>query len=304
MAERRYYNVAGHSFSVEAEEALFRLMTNYEPFLIPASEAGETLFDLTVGEVDFTGERTHVFTDTSDDDMPRIEVYRIGTDWLFQVAMYKAAEVSCRMRLTEDMHVARLQIEDSTTRFGIDNACMLLYAFTTAKRHTLEMHAAVVVRPGEKEDLGYLFLGKSGTGKSTHAIQWMEAFDDARLLNDDNPILRLLDNGEVRVYGSPWSGKTPCYRNEEAPVAALVQLAQAPHNEIKRLKMTQAYPYVLASVSGLKVLPEMMDQIYESIAQLLELSPVYLLECLPNLDAAQLCAQTCSPSPCRTDKTL
>ena len=68
--------------------------------------------------------------------------------------------------------------------------------------------------------------------------------------------------------------------------------------------MTQAYPYVLASVSGLKVLPEMMDQIYESIAQLLELSPVYLLECLPNLDAAQLCAQTCSPSPCRTDKTL
>ena len=116
--------------------------------------------------------------------------------------------------------------------------------------------------------------------------------------------MRICEDGEVRVYGSPWSGKTPCYRNEEAPVAALVQLAQAPHNEIKRLKMTQAYPYVLASVSGLKVLPEMMDQIYESIAQLLELSPVYLLECLPNLDAAQLCAQTCSPSPCRTDKTL
>ena len=122
-------------------------------------------------------------------------------------------------------------------------------------------------------------------------------------MNDDNPVVRIID-GKAYIYGSPWSGKTPCYRNEEAPVAALVQLAQAPHNEIKRLKMTQAYPYVLASVSGLKVLPEMMDQIYESIAQLLELSPVYLLECLPNLDAAQLCAQTCSPSPCRTDKIL
>ena len=298
MAERRYYNVAGHSFSVEAEEALFRLMTNYEPFLIPASEAGETLFDLTVGEVDLTGERTHVFTDTSDDDMPRIEVYRIGTDWLFQVAMYKAAEVSCRMRLTEDMHVARLQIEDSTTRFGIDNACMLLYAFTTAKRHTLEMHAAVVVRPGEKEDLGYLFLGKSGTGKSTHAIQWMQAFEDARLLNDDNPILRLLDNGEVRVYGSPWSGKTPCYINRNVRVGAIVKLTQAPHNEIRPLRLPEAYAYMLSSASGLKIVPEMMDALYDTISNLIQTVQVYGLECLPDNDAARVCyAGVTSPCP-------
>lgn len=47
--------------------------------------------------------------------------------------------------------------------------------------------------------------------------------------------------------------------------------------------------------SGLKILPDMMDRIYESIARLLELSPVYRLECLPNPDAARLCSQTCSP---------
>ena len=161
---------------MEAGEHLFALMTNYQPFRIGAEEAGETLFDLTVGSVPTEGEKTHVFTDTSDDDMPRIEVYRMATDWLFQVAMYKTADVACRLRVTEDMHLARLEMEDESTRFGIDNACMLLYAFTTAKRHTLEMHAAVVVRPGETEDLGYLFLGKSGTGKSTHACMWMDAF--------------------------------------------------------------------------------------------------------------------------------
>ena len=59
------------------------------------------------------------------------------------------------------------------------------------------------------------------------------------------------------------------------------------------LKMTQAYPYILASVSGLKLQPAMMDLLYESIAQLLERCRVYKLECLPNLEAAQLCAQTC-----------
>ena len=78
----------------------------------------------------------------------------------------------------------------------------------------------------------------------------------------------------------------------EVEVAALVQLAQAPENKMFPLRMTQAYPYILASVSGLKVLPEMMDTLYESIARLLELKPVYKLECLPNTDAAKLCRNT------------
>lgn len=138
-----------------------------------------------------------------------------------------------------------------------------------------------------------MFLGKSGTGKSTHSEQWLKAFPDAELLNDDNPVVRLLPDGSVRVYGSPWSGKTPCYRAVDAPVKALVQLAQAPQNQIVQLKMTQAYPYMLASVSGLKLQPDMMDHLYESIAALLERVPVYKLDCLPNEQAARLCAQTC-----------
>ena len=145
-----------------------------------------------------------------------------------------------------------------------------------------------------KDGKAYLFLGKSGTGKSTHSRLWIENIEGCGLLNDDNPVLHVETNGAVRVYGSPWSGKTPCYRNEQAPVQALVQLAQAPENKITRLRMTQAYPFILASVSGLKVFPHMMDLIFESIAKLLELTPVYRLECLPNPDAARLCAQTCS----------
>ena len=139
----------------------------------------------------------------------------------------------------------------------------------------------------------YMFLGHSGTGKSTHSQQWKAAFERAELLNDDNPAVRVMDH-QVIVYGSPWSGKTPCYKNAQAPVQALVQLAQAPENKIERLRMSQAYPYILASVSGLKIMPEMMDRLFESIAKLLEISPVYRLECLPNPDAARLCAQTCS----------
>ena len=46
-------------------------------------------------------------------------------------------------------------------------------------------------------------------------------------MNDDNPIVRVID-GKAFVYGSPWSGKTPCYRNVVAPIAAFIQLHQQP----------------------------------------------------------------------------
>lgn len=36
-------------------------------------------------------------------------------------------------------------------------------------------------------------------------------------MNDDNPVVRVID-GEAMIYGSPWSGKTPCYRQVKAPL--------------------------------------------------------------------------------------
>jgi hypothetical protein len=49
---------------------------------------------------------------------------------------------------------------------------------------------------------------------------------------------------------------------------------------------------MLASSSGLKIVPEMMDCLYETIAKTIQLVPVYGLECLPNTDAARLCHDT------------
>ena len=284
MAQRRYYRVAGHLFSVTAEEFVFAQMSNYQPFETEET-TDETVFDLTVGDVDLSEEKTHVFTDTSDDDMPRIEIYRIGQDRLFQVSITKHSEICLSLRASEDFRKASLCFATNDIRFSIDNACMLLYAFSTADKHTLEMHAAVIERKGH----GFLFLGHSGTGKSTHARMWMSAFEDAKLLNDDNPVLRILENGEVHVYGSPWSGKTPCYINREVPVGAIVQLAQAPHNKIWPLRLPEAYAYMLSSASGLKIEPKMMDALYDTIARVIQTVQVYKMECLPDTDAARVC---------------
>jgi len=287
---KQTYKVAEHFFAIDAAPELLAQLTNYAPFLTDES-ADSCLFTITahVEPIPATEGWTSVYTDTSDDDMPRIEMYQRDGESLFCVSMYRDSAIECAMRCSADWKRVELYLRPQTARFAIDNAAMLVYAFSTVDKATLLFHSSVTMLEGK----AYMFLGHSGTGKSTHSQQWKAAFPQAELLNDDNPAVRIID-GKVIVYGTPWSGKTPCYKNAQAPVQALVQLAQAPENKIERLRMSQAYPYILASVSGLKVLPHMMDRLFESIAQLLELRPVYKLECLPNVEAAQLCARTCS----------
>ena len=73
-------------------------------------------------------------------------------------------------------------------------------------------------------------------------------------------------------------------------------MAQAPANSIRRLRMVQAYPYILSSVSGMKIRPEIMDALYASIARLLELTPVYQMDCLPDEEAARICYAAVAPN--------
>ena len=285
-------------------------MTNYEPFGITQELDTEPIFALRVEQNGLLSMEQrevypHVFTDNSEDDMPRIEVYRsLEKEWLIRISQIATSPICCELVSDADFTRGMLRIDRDCqdVRFCIDNGLMLMLAFRTAPLMTLEMHAAVVVKRetmgnglsaiGEArgdEAKGFLFLGHSGTGKSTHARQWLAAYDDAWLLNDDNPILRVMDDGQVRVYGSPWSGKTPCYKNIDVPVGAIVKLSQAPQNKIERVSLPQAYAYILSSASGLKMEQAMADSMYETIKHIITHTPCYHLACLPNKEAAEVC---------------
>ena len=296
-----HYRVAGHLFAVHNyNSACGALFKNYEPFLERYPQ-DSPIFVLCIQQDGLLHEEQrqgyqHVFTDNSEEDMPRIEVYREvkGEEggWLMRVSQIANSPICCEIAcdatfMKGTLHIAR---DYRDVRFCMDNALMLMFAFRTAPLMTLEMHAAVVVKGGE-EARGYLFLGHSGTGKSTHARQWLAAFPDAWLLNDDNPILRVMEDGEVRVYGSPWSGKTPCYKNAHARVGGIIKLSQAPFNELQVLTLPQAYAYMLSSASGLKIDRQMADELYNSIKHIITHVKCCHLNCLPNTDAAAVCYQ-------------
>lgn len=307
MTNRYLFRVAEQLFSISGDERWLMAAANLAPFRV-ADEAyadSDLCFAVTMESVERFGEVVgyeHFFTDNTQDDMPRIEVYRADgggfptsnaqqgeRGWLFRVAQLAKAPTCCEIRMSADFRRATLTVladlKRVTLRFAIDNAVMLLFAFATAHKGILEMHASVVVHEGRAR----LFLGHSGTGKSTHARQWLAQYHTAYLLNDDNPVLRVDQDGKIWVYGSPWSGKTPCYRNERVPVAAIVQLEQAPQNEIQPLAPAQAYAYMLSSCSGMKVLHEAMDGLHDTISRIVLGVPMLKLRCLPDKAAARLC---------------
>ena len=288
------FRVAEQLFTISGEESWLLAAPNYAPFRVPteAFAGSDKRFAITLqpaARFDEVVGYNHFFTDSSDPDMPRIEVWQSPDRWLFRVSQVASAPICCELVMTKDFRQATLSVLAtaglSTMRFAIDNATMLLFAFATSHLHILEMHAAVVAHEGKAR----LFLGHSGTGKSTHARQWLAQYHTAYLLNDDNPILLVDERKQLWVYGSPWSGKTPCYRNERVPVAAIIQLEQAPQNSISDLTPAQAYAYILSSCSGLKVLHEAMDGIHDTISRIVLNVPMKKLLCLPDKASAQLC---------------
>lgn len=162
------------------------------------------------------------------------------------------------------------------------------YGIMTARADTVAVHSSCIVY----REKAILFLGESGTGKSTHTRLWRENIPGCELLNDDSPVVRC-EQGQIRVYGSPWSGKTPCYKAASYPLAGCVRLSQAPRNSIRRLDTLQACAALHPSFP-----PEFAydESLYDGVSALLSTMlrsvPVYHLECLPDGEAAQLACHT------------
>ena len=285
---KRTYQVAGHKFAVVMPDnhLAWNEMRSYEPFL---SEDSEDLI-FTVEMIDLmpdTSAKQKVTVSCESPDEARIELYECDGKWLLEIAPALEAPVRVFLLTDKDFRQARFRILGSM-RFSIGAVLMLMFAFATAQKNTLLMHSSVTVKDGK----GYLFLGKSGTGKSTHSQLWINNIEGCELLNDDNPVLRVEDNGEVRVYGSPWSGKTPCYRNLDYPVGAIVDLHQAKTNRIQRLPIVLAYAAMYVSYSGYRFIKEMADGLHATNEKIVGVVPCYSLDCLPNAEAAFLCYQT------------
>ena len=220
-------------------------------------------------------------------------VFKTADGYKFQLRNIDG-QMACAMKSHNRFSRCEVSLfgDENNRAYGLNNALMLAFAYAGAHHQIVLMHASVTVF----KERGYLFLGYSGTGKSTHSSLWIRHIPGCELLNDDNPAVRVVGN-KVYVYGTPWSGKTPCYRNIEAPIGAFVQLKQAPYNKIRRQTVIEAFASLLPSCSVMKWDKRIYGGICTTVTHIMEHVPTYYLENLPDEAAVRLSYETITAQP-------
>ena len=262
----------------------------YAPFEV---SEGEPVFTLTVrSEVPAWLEETRPqwsMVTAVDELAPYYYGYTFGGKTIYDYLLtreIRAGYFVMNKDYTEGDYYPCPRIGGRTTLFQVNTSLMIQYTFATAGLGTLLLHASVTRYQGR----GNLFFGVSGTGKSTHSRLWHEFVPESDLMNDDNPIIRVED-GQFLVYGSPWSGKTLCYRNVVAPVNALVRLEQHPKNRIERLRSLQAYASIIAAVSTIRWNHDVMSLLIPTIERVAMNVPCFQLKCRPDEEAVRVCKE-------------
>lgn len=284
------FKVAGHVFALTLPDAspLWDSLGQYDPFVV---SDGTPIFTLEAVDALPEGDRTLVLDPPVEPGETVIRIFSQGDARVIEMAPNDTAPTTAELWISADCTSARIRLIKETVNaslFSVNNALMLVFAFRTACLDTLEMHASVIKCDGR----AFLFLAKSGTGKSTHSSLWLKHVPGSELLNDDNPVVRYYpEDGSVICYGSPWSGKTPCYKNDSAPVGSFVRIRRCAENKIETLDLFNSYALLYSSSSGFKADRAMADGLHATMSALAASVPCRVLDCRPDEEAARVCSE-------------
>lgn len=275
------YKIAGHILEVSGDIVCKAIdcMEGFRPFRV--EESDDALFSFVEG-TDVPNMESLQYQFSYEDVIGKFGC----TDKGFILELKPAEEPAFYMWMTNGDKVVQFNGNWSIRLYRF--AMWVGYGLMVLPFNTVAIHSSCIVY----NEKAVMFLGESGTGKSTHTRLWREHIDGAFLLNDDSPIIRVVD-GKVWAYGSPWSGKTPCYKQERYELVGCVRLSQAPFNQIRKLSVLEAYGAIHPSCP-----PEfaydskLYDHISRFIDKLLSSTRFYHLCCLPDKEASELSCYT------------
>lgn len=299
-----HYAVAGLPFAVSLPVDLRPdiLLPSFRDFRIGAgsgcggeSPCGTPVFTLRTADLRDRDTSGDTLLESSSDEMGKTELYAAADGYLVLLRPSPGAP-SYMMCASRDFTSAciglgpvRAGMDSGYTGPALTSMLRILYSQSVLMHGAVSIHASAVVLEGRS----YLFTGRSGAGKSTHSRLWLGTFPGAALLNDDNPVIRIV-NGQVMAYGTPWSGKTPCYRNTGMPVGGIVRIVQARENIFTPLCDVDAFTSLLPGCSLIRHDPVLLDALCGTLVEVSTSVPVGILGCKADSSAAVCCREALS----------
>ena len=146
-------------------------------------------------------------------------------------------------------------------------------------RNKIVLHSAAISVNGNC----FLFTAPSGTGKTTHILNWLKIIPDCIVVNGDKPLINV---DTKTVYGVPWSGKEGLNTNTSGRLAGIIELVRGEENHIKPIDFREMIP-VLFQEAYIPMDKELAIKTYKLIDKMKDV-PCYRLICNMESESAQI----------------
>lgn len=150
------------------------------------------------------------------------------------------------------------------------------------RNRAIQIHSSLI----KYQDMGIMFLGPSGIGKTTQAELWNK-YLDAIIINGDMVYVQENENNFLG-WGTPWHGSSSYCENTNVLIKALIVLKQGNENQIRKLsgyeilkEVGQNIIYPLWLENGVELCLDILDQLLMNI-------PVYELTNKADLESVEL----------------
>lgn len=278
------------------------LLPSFTPFKYIGGEQEETLccFDATHETLTEKLEE-RILLDEATNESGIVKVWALKEGYLIE-SKYNSTTGTHAMVADKGFRMIKAAIIWTDMYVGQILSTMIRIAFSQAilPHKGINIHASAISHNGK----AYLFMGKSGTGKSTHAALWLQHIEDTELINDDNPTVRVIEE-KTLIYGTPWSGKTQCYKNICRPLGGIVRLQQAPYNRFEPSDAMGAFIALMPGCAIIKQDRRLYNSLCDTLTIIAEREHIGIMKCLPDEDAAKTCREGLMflpPKGCRNKK--
>lgn len=135
------------------------------------------------------------------------------------------------------------------------------------------------------EEVGILFSGPSGIGKSTQAELWRKV-KGFSIINGDRAILGKKERN-WHAYGLPYAGSSNICKNESAKIGAIIVLKQGKTNCVKIIQKIDAYRAIVSEIFQTRWDSRLLLNTLDMAEELINEVPIFQLECTPDTDAVE-----------------